>query len=409
MLGQSPSSMMRGPQPNLRRSAGQPMRRRRGLQPWAIAALAVIALIALALIWVWLWYYAAQTTDRTLAGWIEREAAAGRVYSCGTQSIGGFPLRIEVHCEDAGAALNRFQPPYAVKAAGMTVATEVYQPTRLLAEITGPLTVVAQAADAPRLVADWSRAQLTVRGLPPDPQSLAVALERPHLDRVPAAGGTDEARLFNADHVDLQARVISGSPSSDPVIETVVHLKAAAAPRLHELTTQPTDVAFDAVLRGFKDLRPKPWAERFRAMQAAGGGIEIKYLRISQADALIVGTGKLSVSAQGRLDGLLRVAVVGIESIVPRLGIDRVIGRGVNRIAGMSGNSSQGLDALDRLVPGLSGAVRDSATANIVDNLKKMGERTEIDNKDAIILPLRIADGAVYLGMVPIGNVPPLF
>ena len=409
MPGESPLNMMREPQRGLRRPAGRSMRRRRGLAPWSIAALAVMGVVALALIWVWLWYYAAQTADRTLAGWVEREAAAGRVYSCGTQAIGGFPFSIEVRCDSVGAALNKLDPPYSLKAKGVAVAAEIYQPTRLLGEVMGPLVLAAQTGDAPQLRADWSRAQWRVRGLPPDPQSLAITLERPHLDRLTHAGGSDAARLFNANHADLQARVIGGSPRSDPVIETIVHLKGAAAPQLHALTAEATDADLDVVIRGLKDLRPKPLAEHFREMQAAGGGIDIKYLRIAQPDATIVGTGKLGLTAQGKLDGLIRVAVVGIEAIVPRLGVDRLIGRGVNRITGVAGTSEQGLSALDRLVPGLSGAVREGANASVIDNLKKMGERTEIDNKPAIILPLRITEGAVYLGMIPLGDVPPLF
>ena len=144
-------------------------------------------------------------------------------------------------------------------------------------------------------------------------------------------------------------------------------------------------------------------------MQAAGGGIEIKSLRIERPDAIIVGTGTLTVNEHGKLDGLIRVAIVGVETIVPLLGIDRVIGQGINRLTGSGGPSAQGLGALDRLVPGLSGAVRDSANASLIDNLKKMGQPTEIDKKPAIVLPLRFSDGSVYLGMIPVGTVPPLF
>jgi hypothetical protein len=94
---------------------------------------------------------------------------------------------------------------------------------------------------------------------------------------------------------------------------------------------------------------------------------------------------------------------------VPQLGIDRLIAHGIDRLAGTVGQPAQGLNTLDRLMPGLSGVVRQSATSGVIDNLKKMGQPTEIDNKPAIVLPLRFSDGAVYLGIVPLGEVPPLF
>jgi hypothetical protein len=187
-----------------------------------------------------------------------------------------------------------------------------------------------------------------------------------------------------------------------------VHLAAASAPTLHPLVAEPIEAEVDTVLRGFKDLSPKPWADRFREMQAAGGGLDIKLLRVARPDAIIVGEGTLTVNAHGKLDGLIRVAIVGIERIVPLLGVDRMIGRGIDRLAG-SDNASQGLGALDRLVPGLGGALRDTANASLIDNLKKMGQPTEVDNKPAIVLPLRFSDGSIYLGMLRVGEVPPLF
>ena len=105
---------------------------------------------------------------------------------------------------------------------------------------------------------------------------------------------------------------------------------------------------------------------------------------------------------------MIRVAIVGIERIVPLLGVDRMVGRSIDRLAGSEG-AAQGLSALDRLVPGLGNALRDTANASLVDNLKKMGQPTEVDKKPGIVLPLRFADGSVYLGMVRLGEVPPLF
>ena len=142
---------------------------------------------------------------------------------------------------------------------------------------------------------------------------------------------------------------------------------------------------------------------------ATDGGIEIKSLRLARANVIVVGTGKLGVNAQGKLDGLVNVAIVGIEYLVPLLGVDRLIGEGIDRLAGTNGAAAQGAAALDRLIPGLGGALRQTANASIVENLKKMGQPTSIDKQPAVVLPLRFADGSVYLGMLRVGEVPPLF
>lgn len=392
MPGESPLNMMRPPEQRLQKRLPAPTQR--GRRWLVLAPLAAVLLLAAG--WAALWYFSASIADRTLAGWVEREVAAGRVYSCGTQSIGGFPLSIQAHCADASAEIKNSEPPYAVAAKAIDFAAEVYRPTRLAGDVTGPLTLAA-LGQQPSLTADWTRARIIVHGVPPDPEAVSIELAAPHLDRI--RGG--EA-IFKARQADLHGQIAAGSPSDHPVVEMTLRLSGATAPALHALLTQPTDAEFDAFVRGFKDLSPKPWADRFREMQAAGGGIEIKSLRIIQADAIMVGSGTLNVGANGKLNGLIRIAIAGIDQIIPRLGLDRLIGQGLDQLSGGNGT-------LDRLVPGLSGAIRETAGASLVDNLKKMGQPTSIDNQPAVALPLRFADGSIYLGMLRIGEAPPLF
>jgi hypothetical protein len=392
--------MQRASQRGRPRAAARAPRRRL----WPIFVAPGILLL-LAIGWCGLWYYAANVADRTIAGWIEREAKAGRVYSCGEQTIGGFPFRIEARCIDAGADVRSHEAPFAVKVKDILVAAQVYHPTLLIGEVTGPLTL-SEPGKPPSFIANWQLAQTSVRGLPPEPEQLSFVIDKPHAERV--AQGRSE-QVFLAERAELHGRIASGSASSNPVIETVLRLASASAPTLHPLAAKPTKAELTAVLRGLKDFSPKPWAERFREVQAAGGNIEIKHLRIDQGEIIVAGAGTVSLNPNGKLDGLIRVAIVGIERIVPLLGVDRAIAQGIDRLAGAAGQAQQGLSGLDRLMPGLGGALMQTANAALIDNIKKMGEPTEIDKKPAIVLPLRFSDGAAFLGIVPLGQVPPLF
>jgi hypothetical protein len=399
MPGESPLNMMQRQRPRRHPAAAPPRRR---LRP---VVLPICVVIALAAVWCALWYYAAGIADRTMSGWIAREAAAGRIYSCGSQTISGFPFRIEADCTTVGATINSTQPPFAVSAKDVSVAAQVYRPTTLVGEISSPVTV-AEPGQPPRFVANWSRASGSVSGLPPEPDSVSVTLDHPHVDQIAAGNGTT---LFAADHAEFQGRIVGGSATNNPVIDALLTFAAATAPTLHPLLADPALGEVDVVFRGFKDLTPRPWSQRFREMQASGGNIEITRLRLERSDAIIVGTGTLTVNADGKLNGLIRVGIADLENIVPKLGIDRLIGRGLDKLNGGSGQAQQGLNALDRLMPGLSGVVRDSASASVIDSLNKMGQPTEIDKKPAIVLPLNFSDGFVSLGMVPLGEVPALF
>jgi hypothetical protein len=391
MPGQSPLNMMQPPEGRARRVLRARPEPRRRWPVWVPLA----AVILLAALWTGLWYISASVADRALSGWIEREAAAGRVYSCGSETIGGFPFNITARCADVAAEITNSQPRYSVGAKALDFVAEIYRPTRLVGELSGPLTV-AVTGQPPSLIADWTRAQLVVSGVPPQPDTLSVALDEPHLDR--ASGGP----LFNARRADVHSRIIEGTAHDHPVLDITLHLAEASAPHLHPLLAQATDGDVDAVVRGMSDLSPKPWAERLREMQNAGGGIEIKSLRLTQANAVVVGTGTLGLSPEGKLNGVIRVAIAGLEQIVPQLGIDRMIGQGIDQLAGGTGT-------LERLVPGLSDTIRETANASVIENLKKMGEPTAIDGRRAILLPLRFVNGTVYLGMLRIGEAPALF
>jgi hypothetical protein len=354
------------------------------------------AVVLLAALWSGLWYVSASVADRTLSGWVEREAAAGRIYACGSETIGGFPFSVRAQCAHATAEIRGSQPPYSVRTKALDFVSEIYHPTRLVGDVSGPLTI-AEVGQSPDLSADWTYARIVVSGTPPYPDALSVELDAPHLDRVD--GG---ANVLQAKRADFHARIAEGSPRDHPVVDVTVHLASASAASFHPILEQPIDGDADAIIRGLTNLAPKPWADRLREVQAAGGGLEIKSFRFTQANAIVVGAGTLGLSPEGKLNGVIRVAIVDIEHIVPLLGIDRFIGQGLNQLSGGNG-------ALERLVPGLSETIRETANASVIENLKKMGEPTSIDNRPAILLPLRFVNGSIYLGMVRVGETPALF
>jgi hypothetical protein len=219
--------------------------------------------------------------------------------------------------------------------------------------------------------------------------------DRPTVERA-GNGGT----VMKADRIELTGHMVEGSASGNPVIELVLHLLSATAPELHPFTAQPVDADVAATLRGLADFSPKPWAVRFRELQARGGKIEITRARIQQGDAIAVSAGALGLTARGGLDGQIQVTIVGLETIVKSLDIDRVASQG---------SIGATIGALDRLIPGLGQVARQNAGPGIVAGLRAMGQSTTLEGKPAITLPLRFADGQVLLGPFPVGRMPLMF
>ena len=368
-------------------------RRRTGLR-YTILLFIVLALIAG---WTGFWKFAAGKAQETIDGWRARESKSGRIYNCASQSVGGFPFRIEVNCDDASALFRSNQPPLELKTSSLVVMAQVYQPGLLISEFHGPLSI-GEPGKSPDFIVDWKLAQSSVRGTPAAPIRASLVLDKPTVDRVKSS---DRQSLLRARHIELHGRIAEGSAASKPVIEIVLQLDQASASTLHPAAEQPIDANIIAVLRGLNDFSPKPWSARFREIQAAGGRIDITQARVQQGEILAVGGGSLSLNGNGRLEGQLRVTMAGLDQFLAEIGAQQRVQT--------SPNMDKLVGALDRLAPGLGDVARQQAGANISLGINLLGEQTTLEGKRAVTLPLRFNDGSVFLGPIPIGNTPALF
>jgi hypothetical protein len=359
----------------------------------------IVLFIAFVLVagWAWLWKYAANQAQAAVEGWRAREAQAGRVYTCGAQSVGGFPFRIELSCQRAAAQLRDKDMALEIKTPAVEVAAQVYQPDTLVSRFIGPLTV-AVAGHAPFLTANWTYGESRVTGTPRAPESASLTFERPTVDRI-SDGKRDN--LLSAKHVEIRGRIASGSANDHPVIEVSLRAQRASAPGFNRAAEPPIDIDLVAVLRGLSDFAPEPWPVRFRQLQAAGGRIDVTQARVKQGDTLAVGKGSLTIDGKGQLAGQLNVTVAGLEPFLAAIGAGQAIqqSRGMDKVAGM----------LDRLSPGLGDVARQQAGANLGLGIAMIGQPATLDGRQAVTLPLRFADGTAYLGPIPLGPTPALF
>jgi hypothetical protein len=365
---------------------GRPRRR------WRLALLLAIVVVVAAG-WTGLWSYAAKRADAELAAWRGREAAAGRVVGCGTQRIAGFPFRIEIRCTDPTLNLQASQLAFELK--DLLAAVQIYQPTLLIGEFTGPLTV-ANDGRPPDIVADWTLAQTSVHGLPSEPDRVSVVLDKPSVAR-PASPAAQT--LASAEHLELHARQAPRLPQDPPVLDLALDLRQALLPAFAQVPEGPIDAEIAATLRGLTDLRPKPLPALLRDLQAANGRLDITHARVRQGEIVGVGQGTLSLTARGTLDGQLQLTVAGIEQLMTALGLDKKVGQ-----------ASQ--NALDRVAPGLNldrllGPRGNAALA--AAGVAMLGQPAELEGRRAVTLPLRFADGVVFLGPLRAGELPPLF
>jgi len=390
--------------------------RRRPL--WRLFIMPILLLIAAAA-WSAFWFFAASQVDVRADAWRAQEAKSGRVYDCAKRSVAGFPFRLEVRCDGASvtllsqtAAQAATQAPITAQLGEILVVAQVYDPKLLIAEFTAPATI-SDRGQQTSMIVNWSKAHSSVVGLPAVPQRASITFDDASVNRV---DGPVQAPLAGAKHVELHGRLAEGSALDRPVIETVLQIAGGSVQGLHPLLVQPFDADVRTMLSGLKDFSPKPWPERFREIQAAGGHVEIVQSRIAQGDLIAVAAGTLGLTAGGRLDGELQMTVAGIEKVIPALGIEKMLEEGVpqatlDRVApGVKTRDVNNLlGALDRAIPGLGKVVKQNANVGVAAGINALGKEAVLEGKKARAFPLRFVDGTVFLGPLKVAQIPPLF
>jgi hypothetical protein len=365
-------------------------------RPWLIATPLILVLV-LGAVWSGVWFFAAGEAEKRMNAWREQQAGAGRKFDCATQSVGGYPFRIEVRCAGATVELQDTRPPIAIKLKEILAVAQVWDPKLLIAEFTGPLTV-AEPGQQPHVVASWSLAQASVRGTPATPERASIVVDGLKLE-----GATAGQVLFDSRRAEFHARMQYGSWPHNPAIDLAVKLAAAAAPTIHPMMAQPLDADIMAVLHGMRDFVGKPLPARLREWQQAGGKLEIQSARLAQAESLAHANGTVALTQGGRLDGALQLTVAGIERFLPAIGGEQGSSLNLSRVA-------PALNAIDRVVPGLAQRVPPQKQQTLQAGLLALlGQPAELEGKRAISVPVRFNDGAARFGPIPLGQIPPAF
>jgi hypothetical protein len=390
--------------------------RRRPL--WRLLLIPVLLLFAAAG-WSAFWFFAASQAGVSADAWRAQEAKSGRVYDCARRSVAGFPFRLELRCDGASVSLKSqtagqtaTQVPVTAKLGEILVVAQVYDPKLLIAEFTGPATL-SDGGGSPSMSVNWSKGRSSVVGLPQIPNRASIEFDNPEVDRV---NGSMLAPLARAKHIELHGRLAENSTADHPVIETALKIEAGSVQQLHPLLALPFDAELRGMLSGLNDLSPKPWPQRLRELQAAGGHLEIVQSRIAQGELVAVATGTLALTANGRLDGELQMTVAGLETVIPALGLEKMLDEGVPQatldrvVPGLKTQDINNLfGALDRAIPGLGKVVKQNANVGVAAGINALGKEAVLEGKKARTFPLRFVDGTVFLGPIKVGLVPPLF
>ncbi len=357
-------------------SAGQPMR---------LAGVACAALLVVGGGWTGAWFYVAHKTETAIASLIDSEAKAGRVYNCGSRSVGGFPMHVEVDCTALRAQLAMSdQTTLLIDAKSLRSVASILSPNTIITEISGPVSVTRSGQSA-SLVGNWQLAQLTVHGGPVTPSQVSLVFDNAEFDSV---GQGRDKPLLAGGRIELNA-----TPTATRAINVAAHAVDVSIPDGGPITSRPFTADVVAALRDFGSATPQMLSQHLRDWQSRGGRLEVASARIEQGDALATGTGQLGLSPDGQVEGALRVKTSGPY--------ERLAQSYIN-------DGGSGAHKREQFAESFLGQPR-IVTRSLGAPPKPARKQLAPQPPGNLQIPIRFLNGAVILGNTNLGAIPPLF
>jgi hypothetical protein len=330
------------------------------------AAVLILVLAAIAGGWYAAWNWGAREVDRQADALAARIASDGGRLECPDRRIGGFPFRIGVFCSAV-----EFAPPGggAFSASNLRTAAQFYSPGRIVGELDGP--ALLQLPDGRRFELGWEILRSSLHANLDGVNALSLELRQPVLSE--GRGTTGEQELARSDEAQFHAR---RSPQDGEALDLAVSWQML---RDEQARFPAFSLAGDARLDAIAD-RIAAGRNPLDILRTDGLSGEARSIVLVPADGgRLAISGPFKIAADGLLDGEFTLEATKIASLGAFF--TAFAPAEAETIANVTGL----LSALER--PGGDGE----------------GEQKPVS------FTLYIARGTVSFGVIPVGEIPPLF
>ncbi|SDA30004.1 hypothetical protein SAMN02799622_04610 [Methylobacterium sp. UNC378MF] len=281
--------------------------------------------------WLWMRERAASEID----GWIAREAAAGRTWTCTDRALGGYPFRLELRC--SGVTLDRADGRFRLGPS--TAVVQIYQPRLVVFESVGPFHVEQGDLTGD---ASWGALQGSFHGAADGFTRASLVVDKPN---VTVKGAEPGPIAVAGRHLELHARPSPGRYESDGAVDVSLRLNQAAVPQLDAVTgsQDPADLALDATLTQATVLQTGTVARELERWRQAGGTLDLTALALAKGAQRVQAKGTLALDSAHRPAGQIDLRAAGVDALVgsivgQRFGSDRgaLVGQLVGGLLGLS-------------------------------------------------------------------------
>jgi hypothetical protein len=289
------------------------------LKPWRMA-LPTFALVVLGLVWSGYWMWASSKAQQTVTEWRSELAADGITVTCGEESWGGYPFRVELKCTPGKFAWQEGSAEFTK----LTVMAQAYDlghmlflndGETILTSALGQFTIAHEGAMASLLTNSKGKMQLDVEFTQP------------------------KADAFSAKRLALHARI---KPDSAERV-----LEIAAAMETAQIKTDAEPVALDS-FTAHGSLAPVPQALTYENLSREETILTIGQIDMQSAAIRYQASGSLKIGADARPQGSLKGSIQNFDHVLQALADRGILEENARMGAGavlglLGGNSPQGM------------------------------------------------------------------
>jgi hypothetical protein len=356
----------------------KPTREKLGRPPRFVVLVAAAVVLAFAG-WSVVWYFGTQKAHAMIGAWLAAEAAKGRTYDCAERGVGGYPFRVIVTCLKPSLDIADASPRIRATGEDFRAIAQVWNLTHVIYEIDGPVRVETGSRKNPRSGLDlsWDLLQGSLRAPGGEIASGDLAISGFAATPDPKFLGPGGGMTVTASAAEFHGRrgaAVTGTPPGTRDVDVAADAKDLVVTLAGKGPPDAVDVSFVGRLGALPYPPPRDPAAFFAAWRDKGGSIEVAKLSAAQGETELRAVGTLTPDGAGRPEGSVTIKLAGPDINTP----------------GAAG-------AFGGLAPIMALALRFA------------GKADEIDGRTAVSGQVDFRDGQLFLGPMPIVELPRMF
>ena len=297
---------------------------------WVIVLLAMVAMAPIG--WSIFWYAKSHEAAAALTAWMAQEAHKGRVWTCPSQKIGGFPYTTVITCENLefrGEALGK---TLSGTLHGLRATSPLLRSDNVLVKLDPPFTARSSGGDLD-VTAQWSELLVEIDGAPGVLGQLAFVGSQVRLQGI----------ALGADVTGTTAGDVNGSYARSPgrrddAYDVTVSFHQGLIPALNNFldTNVPISLQFEATMTP-SIPSAATLAETLEKWRAANGRFDVTFASLTSGPVDFNAKGGLGIDGEHHLEGKLDATFAGLDKALEHLGVDPALVTAGQLVAGLLG------------------------------------------------------------------------